>query len=244
VARPPQPCIFCGVVDGSHEHVIPEWISKQLGVKEFLSAEGAFISPHRTRRKQDISFASYRSQCFCDACNNHFKHLEDAVIPLLVPMARGRSVSLGPESQQLLALWADKTATALIAADETFVDVLPEAHRTAVRQGRVAAETWVALFPWEGGPVIGTASGEVKTGSALAKRRDAYMAFLTFARIGFCVIGFGAALEPDERVAGELPSICQLWPPMHRLINWPPPNAIDNRVFPTLMSFVPIARRG
>jgi NAD(P)-dependent dehydrogenase (short-subunit alcohol dehydrogenase family) len=33
-------------------------------------------------------------------------------------MARGRSLSLAPDSQQLLAQWADKTAMALIAADE------------------------------------------------------------------------------------------------------------------------------
>jgi hypothetical protein len=68
---------------------MPVWISKQLGVKKFLSAEDAFISPNRSRRKQDISFASYRSQCFCGGCNTHFKHLEDAVIPLLVPHGQG-----------------------------------------------------------------------------------------------------------------------------------------------------------
>ena len=83
----PQPCIFCGVVDASHEHVIPRWISKQLGLKDQFVANEALMSPRRAPRKQPISFASHRSQCFCDGCNTHFKQLEDSVIPLLVSMA-------------------------------------------------------------------------------------------------------------------------------------------------------------
>ena len=243
ISKPPQPCIFCGVVDDSHEHVIPEWISRRLGVKDFLSANDAFIHGNRTRRKQDISFASHRSQCFCHSCNTHFKHLEDAVIPLLVPMARGQVVSLGADSQALIALWADKTAMALIAADEKLQDTLPDDHRRAVRmERRVADDTWVGFFGWRGGPVLGTGQARVTDRTNPALVRWAYAAFLTFAKIGFFVMGFVEPLEPQERTEGERPPLCQFWPPRASLVHWPLPTAADNTILPTLMHFAPIRR--
>jgi hypothetical protein len=103
---PKQPgslCIFCGAPADSKEHVIPGWISKRLGIKTFLrqTSAGGRVVP----QKRPISFASHRKRVFCAAWNTHFKHLEDAVIPLLVPMARSFQLALDSESQQLLALW-------------------------------------------------------------------------------------------------------------------------------------------
>jgi hypothetical protein len=242
--KPQQPCIFCGVVDDSREHVIPAWIAKQLGIKDFLPADTAFVSPNQKRRKQDVSFASYRSPCFCGSCNRHFKSLEDAVIPLLVPMARGMTLSLDQASQQLLALWADKTAMALIGADETLRgNVLPPEHTTAVREGRLADQTWVAFFPWTGGPVLGTGFGQVaRTKPPPVVMLRAYMAFLTFAQIGFCVMGIIDPLDQDERIDRELTSTYQFWPLRRPLLHWPPGPPVDNRILPVLMSSAPIRR--
>lgn len=148
VFRPPvkavPKCIFCGAKANSREHVIPAWIAKRLGVKEYL-APGDTVVAGGTPRKQPVSFASYRARIFCSDCNTHFKHLEDAVIPLLVPMAKGLTLSLDQTSQALLALWADKTAMALIAADPSQEDVVPLDRHRAVREGRVAENTWVAF---------------------------------------------------------------------------------------------------
>jgi hypothetical protein len=41
-------CIFCGAKANSKEHVIPEWISKQLGIKQVISMEGS-IQPGQGR---------------------------------------------------------------------------------------------------------------------------------------------------------------------------------------------------
>lgn len=118
-----------------------------------MPADTAFIRGVE-RRKQPISFASFRSRIFCKPCNKHFKHLEDAVIPLMVPMAKGRFVSLDPDSQALLALWASKTAVAVIAATAPQLrEVVPIDQRRSVREGgRPGDETWVGHFPWRGSP--------------------------------------------------------------------------------------------
>ena len=156
---PPKPvrgpaCIFCDAKADSYEHVIPAWISKRLGIKAFLSAEDAFVTDERRRRRQPISFASYRARVFCSGCNEHFKHLEDDVIPLLVAMARGRTLSLDQTSQTLLARWAHKTAIALIAAASDSRHPVPEQHLTAVRTVGVPGDHCrVSFFSWRGGPV-------------------------------------------------------------------------------------------
>jgi hypothetical protein len=130
-------CVFCDTPADSYEHVIPAWISKRLGIKTFLSADDAFVTAEALRRRQPISFANYRARVFCSGCNEHFKHLEDAVIPLLVPMARGMTLSLDVQTQTQLALWAHKTAIALCAAGSDTQVAVPQQHRTAIRDGGV-----------------------------------------------------------------------------------------------------------
>jgi hypothetical protein len=88
-------CAFCDGAGDSHEHVIPEWLSKRLGINAEIPAEVAFRVRARRRRKQAISFGGYRAPIMCGPCNEHFGRLEEAVIPLLEPMATGMSLVLG-----------------------------------------------------------------------------------------------------------------------------------------------------
>lgn len=111
-AKPEKRCIFCGAPANSMEHVIPAWISKRLGITGQIEPRNA-MQIGRARRRQPISFGGYRARIFCAGCNEHFHHLEDEVIPWLVPMARGVPMSLGPDSQAVIATWAVKTAMAL-----------------------------------------------------------------------------------------------------------------------------------
>jgi hypothetical protein len=234
-----RPCVFCNEKANSKEHVIPEWISKRLGIRTFLSADDAFIAGTE-RPSQPISFAGYRSRIFCTGCNTHFKHLEDEVIPLLVPMARRRLVSLDPRTQSLLALWAHKTAIALLAATPEGPDAVPAEHRRAVRDGHSAGpDTWIAFFAWRGGPVLGTGHLQLVDHTPPHAARDGYLAFLTFASVGFAVIGLSAPLREHETIDAELAPLARFWPPQTQLQQWPPPS-VDNRVLPSLFNFVPL----
>lgn len=239
-------CLFCGAAADSHEHVIPKWISKQLGVRGFLPAEHAFFTGAIEPRSQDISFASYRARIMCTPCNTHFKHLEDAVIPLLVPMARGRSVSLNPETQCLLALWAHKTAIGLVHAVPELHEqgAVPLDHRKSVRyDGRPGAQTWVSFLPWSGSPVV--ASGI----SILASRssdmdREAYGAFLAFAGIAFYVVGFVEELDRAESIEHNRLPFHQCWPQRSPRIDWPTCPPVDNQIVPSVLELVPLTTRG
>lgn len=239
--------MFCGARANSREHAIPKWIGKRLGIKDFLA--GGHLG--RQSRKQPISFRSYRARVFCKPCNSHFKHLEDQVIPLLEPMAKGRTLSLGPDSQALLGLWAAKTGVALIAANNVenpdATVVMPLDHRLSIReQGRPSDSVWVGVAPWRGTPVIST--GE----AVLVEKQqrgfpppETYVAVLAFASIAFKVVGFIAPPPPPLVIRGWSLNIRQLWPHPARMITWPPPGRpFTPAALGTLLNFVPLRRGG
>jgi len=239
----PTACVFCGSKADSKEHVIPAWISKQLGIRDFLAADEAFVIG-REKRRQPISFASHRARILCTGCNAHFKHLEDAVIPLLVPMARGRVLSMDFASQALLARWAHKTAIALVTEDPEMRASVPAQHARALRfDGRVGHDTTVAFFAWSGGPVFATAHADIVDRRHPTAAREGYLAILAFREVGFCVMGFAEPLPANEVIDWKIPAMRQFWPPVAPRVHWPPPR-VDNSVLPVLLSSAPLRRTG
>jgi len=242
-AKTPVACIFCGAKADSMEHVVPGWISRQLGIKKYLYPDGPMRRGDVGRARQPISFASFRARIFCKGCNEHFKDLEDEVIPLIVPMARGRSVSLDRETQAVLARWAAKTASALIATDPELREVVPIEHRRLIRdEGRLSTEIMVGLFAWRGDPVISIRHGAIASRSSDNTGRSAYAALLAFPGFGFFVIGFSDAVRMGELIDGERPPVHQFWPPRTSLFHWPPRVAADERILPHVDRWVPLRR--
>lgn len=234
-------CVFCSAPANSREHLVPAWISKRFGITDLLSADDVFIVGG-TRPTQPISFASHRARVMCDGCNRHFKHLEDAVIPLLVPMGRGLTLSLDRESQRLLTLWASKTALALMAADPDEDNQRLQAQGRAVRQGEVPADIWVAFLSWHGGPIISTAYGGAMPRKGLGRTAEMYAVILTFAGVGFHVISFLDGLPSGATLGGALEPLRQCWPIRRPYLDWPPPT-VDNRILPALLGFTPLQMR-
>ena len=236
-------CIFCGKKADSREHAIPAWMSRRLGIKAFLHT---VVWENITPRKQPISFASHRARIFCAGCNHHFKHLEDAAIPLLVPMAKGRALVLGPESQQLLALWAAKTGVALIAATAVELrDFVPVEHRRTIREEELPPKDfWVGYLPWNG--TLHVSAGDhavVDHDVRPASQFQAYGAVFTFSKLAFKIVGFLDPLPDTYRIDGDRPSIKQFWPQQAQSIEWPPwgPPA-GNGNMSGVIAFAPIKR--
>lgn len=242
--NPYPPCIFCGDRANSREHAVPAWISRRLGIRDFLSTQGAVI--HNVMpRKQPISFASHRARIFCSSCNTHFKHLEDAVIPLIVPLARRGVVSLGSDHQHLLAVWAAKTALALLPTTAPELrEVVPLDHRRSIRMdGRPPPEMWIGFFEWIGDPLIAGGIGVAEASPEIT--HDMYLSVLAFAGIGFVVSGFRDPLGPNDRLDGDKPSLVRFWPPRAGLIHWPPlgPALRPGDDVATLLNTAPLRRR-
>jgi hypothetical protein len=197
-------------------------MSRRLGIKSFLHTVEIW---DLTPRKQPISFASHRARIFCSDCNTHFKSLEDAVIPLLVPMAKGRPLALSPGSKQLLGFWAMKTGIALIAATAPELrDLVPVDHRRTVRKkGLPPKESWAGFFPWDGpAEVFAGDHWLVDHGVHPPARFQTYGAIFTFAQLAFKIVGFIDPLTATYRIEGDLPTIKQFWPKTPGLTYWPP----------------------
>jgi hypothetical protein len=233
-------CMFCRARADSMEHVIPAWIAKRLEISEQIEPRRA-LQIGRPPRRQPISFGSYRARIFCASCNEHFHHLEDEVIPWLVPMARGVPMSLGVDSQAVMARWAVKTAMALLSAEPGDQDIVPWPHREALRDGgRVIADTWVGFFRWHGPPTLVTGEGCAPFSHPDGRSVDEYSTLLAFEGLGFYVTAFHEALPAGTSLAGDLPHMSSFLPRRTDMVHWPPPVIADERIFPALLNWTPL----
>jgi hypothetical protein len=194
-------------------------MSKQLGIRVKMRG----VTSGLPQPRHPISFASYRKRIFCKQCNTHFKALEDETIPLLVPVAQGKVVSLGEPSKLILSQWAAKTGMALLAM-KGLVDVIPQPHRDAVRNsGHPPESSWVGYFPWSGHPNIWGADNEMSTnGPNPAVRGQSYSVIFTFAKIGFMFAGFCDPIPAGFEIGSGTYPIHQFWPTRPALLHWPP----------------------
>jgi hypothetical protein len=234
-----QPCIFCGAKANSREHAIPKWMAKRFALRgRFLHVAESIggVQP----RKHGISLASHRRRIFCQGCQTHFKHLEDAVIPFLAPMGLGTAVTLTAERQRLLAAWGAKTAYALISTERGMEDLAPKDHRYYLREhGMPATEVYVAYAPWAGTNHLHVGEHELQ-GSSVYPPERMYGAVLAIAQLVLKVFGITETRVPTSVFSGERPSLKQVWPPLDRLIHWPPPHAFGDRHLGQLIRFVPV----
>jgi hypothetical protein len=215
-------------------------MSKHLGIKSMMG--GWTIGLPALRHL--ISFASYRHRIFCKPCNAHYKHLEDEVIPLLVPMARGRTLVLGTGNQALLALWAAKTAIALLASKDELRDLVPPDHRQSVRYAsQPPADCRIGYFPWRGREIIGGGETTVDHPEPSSRYR-LYRQVFTFGAIGFTITGVIDPL-PSQYVLGlDEPFIRQFWPSTPGMLSWPPETApVNESVLHALSLTLPVTRR-
>jgi hypothetical protein len=108
-------CVLCGSADSpTDEDVIPKWLLRAFDVQGPVTVnareESGEPQPVATRPNPKILLRGG----ICRKCNNErLSRLENAVRPILAPMARHREPTV-PDvgSQQLLAAWAIKTVMA------------------------------------------------------------------------------------------------------------------------------------
>jgi hypothetical protein len=244
----PEPyptCIFCGSEADSREHAIPAWIARRFGLKGVFLTE---IETNMVPAKQPISVASFRKRIFCKDCNKHFKHLEDAVIPILKPMGLGQTRMISREEQQTLALWGVKTALAILAASRIDPrDLVPEANFSIVRyEGLPPKDAWVGFASWSGPTALFAgflpwAIEDVEPASA----GDAYQVLFCFGTVALKAVGFAPPGPAAPcRPGGQSAGLVSVWPEseQHRLLGWPPlvGRAWKPETWKTLFGIVPI----
>ncbi len=142
-------------------------------------------------------------------------------------MAKGHTLVLNTDSQALLALWAAKTAIALLASKDELRDLVPMDHRRSVRyDSAVPADCWVGYLGWGGRVIFTGGEGTLDDDREPPSRYRTYGEIFTFGTIGFKVTGIIDPLPPEYVLALDEPYICQFWPPAPSMITWPPSVAL------------------
>lgn len=97
------PCLFCDNNAGSKEHLWPRWL---LAHRDFGPLR------HQTQKKEAaIIRPEMTITSVCQSCNNGWMStLESECIPVIGSMLQGLSVPLSQEQQELVSVWAQKTA--------------------------------------------------------------------------------------------------------------------------------------
>jgi hypothetical protein len=214
-------CIFCGNPADSKEHVIPRWISKRLDVRnELLPRPGT--PGLASRRRQPISFGSFRRRFFCEECNTHFKGLEDRTLPLIESMARGRHLVLGSSELELLSLWATKTAVAMtVALADDPGTVSLEARRAIRFDSRPPERSWVGVFENSGDPIVAAdALTKQERTDQLGGARP-FRALLAFRHFGFFVAVESGAARKDHLPVEPRGELREIWPSEPARLLWP-----------------------
>jgi hypothetical protein len=233
-------CAFCLGTDVkiTGEHAWPSWI------RTFLSPGSKTVSFGR-HEKQTKSWPSGRQDLgvavndVCQPCNEGWMSaLETAAKPILGPMIQGNRVVLGIEQQNVLAMWAHKTAMVfdLITKSSGSAFYRDEDRNASMRNG---LSTLSRTFVWLGQLAVPYEASTIDyrmfvkiTGPDL--RRDAE-AFCSTISVGTCVLqvltlrGLDDVerLRPPFNSAFWSPLTVSLWPIVSSALDWPPSAVMD-----------------
>jgi hypothetical protein len=109
----PRACVFCQrEAKLTLEHVLPSWLARHLP-----HAERVTSVTHSQRvegeglRLWTTDVLDIKVKRVCEDCNTGWMHeLEDAARPILLPLMAGRTRGLASSEQEVIAVWAIKTA--------------------------------------------------------------------------------------------------------------------------------------
>lgn len=143
-------CIFCGDDESAmtREHVVAKWISELV-----RPPKGGFLMhneyPHLRREwTQKTHFIELVAKCVCEACNSGWMSaLEVEVARFLTPLIEGGDIVLDQRDQELLSIWAIKTAMVLeeTADQATARYYVPEERTGLAEAGSIPGITQIWL---------------------------------------------------------------------------------------------------
>ncbi len=128
-------CIFCenGSSFKSREHVIPQWLLRELGIfskiGDFsetlteITKEGELVLDNILR--QTKNYGNYVSPYVCDDCNKGWmSRLEAKVKPVLLPLVNGTNSfgNLAQSEKLLISQWAIKTSCVIDSVDPSLIE--------------------------------------------------------------------------------------------------------------------------
>jgi hypothetical protein len=227
------PCVFCGQLKASKEHVYPKWLrSLQAPYDGVISVvetpQGNQVRP--TQVPFDITVNTV-----CRDCNTGWMHdLEEATRPLLTRMIRGQLCELTLTDQHLLAQWVYKTVL-MIHEQSRAASLVPPEHFKSLFKARVPPAGTAIWLATQTAPVVGPVSSVVFSTIDHHQIEDGQIPGgldgTTFYSAGLAIGAFCALLfaNVSSPIQSPLPSaeansyVVSLWPSTGPQ-SWPPPS--------------------
>src|SRR5206468_11088517 len=113
----PKHCIFCGITGASKEHLFGDWLKKRLfpdtsrdtHTQGHISWPEGGAEPTVTTQKRPGHSGSKTLKIVCEDCNNIWLgKIDEFASMVLPPILDGRTTSITPRMQRILASWAVK----------------------------------------------------------------------------------------------------------------------------------------
>ncbi len=236
-------CIFCDQTSLTLEHVWPDWISKNLygPPKKDRFTATRFDGPNRTPTGKSFksSELNHKARLVCADCNNGWmSDVESHAKPVLLPLLRGRSVTLDADDQTILRAWIvlramilERAASSPVArtfytseerrtfADTEFEGSLEPLDATYIWAFHYQSPRWAARSNVANGGIHMVPGGP----------QTHHLQFITgfVGRLGFQVLNGrwprGRRLELNSRAVRDWEAaMVLLWPDPSAVIEWPP----------------------
>jgi len=133
------PCVFCGQLKASKEHVYPKWLRSLQAPYDGVISVVETPQGNQVRPTQ-VPFG-ITVNTVCRDCNTGWMHdLEEATRPLLTRMIRGQLCELTLTDQHLLAQWVYKTVL-MIHEQSRAASLVPPGALQVIVQGQ-GATSW------------------------------------------------------------------------------------------------------
>ena len=173
----------------------------------------------------------------CRHCNNGWMStLEESTIPILTPMIVGDPIKLSPNTQEILAAWAVKTAMVAEFVSPRGRRVSQE-ERAWLKDRLVPPENWMVWAAgyngtsWKNlaiyqhrGTLQDTRIRGTQTKVDYASATTFGVSHVVFLVLGSSLDGIHQIFQNVENSTGAL----QLWPPIARSILWPPVRTLND----------------
>jgi hypothetical protein len=222
-------CLFCHRLANSREHIIADWILKEITVR----------GPSRLRIGKYVDKLvdlEQKVRAVCSICNEGWmSKLEQEVKPTIGPLLNDISFKIDFHDQSVLALWALKTAMVIESTNTRYRKPCysrPEREQLRV-SSTLPAKTavWLGRYFTQGLGTLGTDIG--LNLPDIPKVANACVTTIVIGHLSIQILTVHIRPEYSYRTINVVPQLSlndfliPIWPP-ERQINWPPSSSFTN----------------
>lgn len=242
-------CIFCDGASGASltkEHVLPGWLRELYprsptdththGTITWPDLWHRSYPPAADQRRRQGQASTRKVRVVCEKCNNEWLALlEKRTKPLLLALARGVRMEIGPEEQLQLATWTAKTVMTAEFLESSKVAIPASDRRSLMQCLCPPRQGWWIWIAGQCGIEWQTAmyhfSSRLNTSYADLVTPEAVNLQCTTIGVGRVLLHVISTSVPGLEFGLNRPTSSDLkpiWPISAQTITWPPQRLLDD----------------